>query len=146
MDVPRCGALSLLQKTPHYRGDPVETAARLNVKLWVLVTGGDWSHLTPFSTRKLKADTEIKSRREAGHSRSIRGCWFVLLFRTLPPAAPPASPVAPFRGMIGRALYTAAATRPAGPHADIQCRNRRRQENRSNRQRRREDTANDPNS
>ena len=32
-DVPRCGALSLLQKTPHYRGDPVKTAARLNVKL-----------------------------------------------------------------------------------------------------------------
>ena len=34
-DVPRCGALSLLQKTPHYRGggDPAETAARLNVKL-----------------------------------------------------------------------------------------------------------------
>ena len=25
-DVPRCGALSLLQKTPHYRGDPAETA------------------------------------------------------------------------------------------------------------------------
>jgi hypothetical protein len=39
-DVPRCGALSLLQKTPHYRGDPAETAARLNVKLSVLVT--DW--------------------------------------------------------------------------------------------------------
>ena len=35
-DVPRCGALSLLQKTPHYRGDPAETAARLNVKLCVL--------------------------------------------------------------------------------------------------------------
>ena len=32
-DVPRCGALSLLQKTPHYRGDPAETAARLTVKL-----------------------------------------------------------------------------------------------------------------
>jgi hypothetical protein len=37
--VPQCGALSSLQKTPHYRGgDPAETAARLNVKLWVLVT------------------------------------------------------------------------------------------------------------
>jgi hypothetical protein len=35
-DVPRCGALSLLQKTPHYRGDPAETAARLNVKFCVL--------------------------------------------------------------------------------------------------------------
>ena len=37
-DVPRCGALSLLQKTPHYRGGSAETAARLNVKLRVLVT------------------------------------------------------------------------------------------------------------
>jgi hypothetical protein len=35
--VPRCGALSLLQKTPHYRGDPAEVAATLNVKLCVLV-------------------------------------------------------------------------------------------------------------
>jgi hypothetical protein len=32
------------------------------------------------------------------------------------------------------------------PHTDIQCRNRRQQNNRSYRQRRREDTANDPNS
>ena len=32
------------------------------------------------------------------------------------------------------------------PHTDIQCRNRRRQNSRSNRQRRCEDTANDPNS
>jgi hypothetical protein len=35
---------------------------------------------------------------------------------------------------------------PAGSHTDIQCRNRRRHNNLSNRQRRREDTANDPNS
>jgi hypothetical protein len=48
--------------------------------------------------------------------------------------------------MIGRVLYTAAVTRPAGPHTDIQCRNRRQQNNRSNRQRRREDNANDRNS
>jgi hypothetical protein len=33
-DVPRCGALSLLQKTLQHRGVPAETAARLNVKLW----------------------------------------------------------------------------------------------------------------
>ena len=145
-ELPRCGALSLLQKTPHYRGDPAETAARLNVNLCVLATDWWWSHLTPFSTRKLKAGTEIKSRRGAGRSWGIRGCWFVLLSRTLPPAAPPTSPVAPVRGMIGRVLYTAVATRPAGPHTDIHCRNRRQQKNRSNRQRRREDTANDPNS
>ena len=36
-DVPRCGALSLLQKTLHNRGDPAETAAGLNAELWVLV-------------------------------------------------------------------------------------------------------------
>ena len=32
-DVPRCGALSLLQKDAALQGDPAETAARLNVKL-----------------------------------------------------------------------------------------------------------------
>jgi hypothetical protein len=35
---------------------------------------------------------------------------------------------------------------PAGPHTDIQCRNRRQHNSRSNRQRRREDTSNDRNS
>jgi hypothetical protein len=69
--VPRCGALILLQKTPHYKWVG-EIAARLNAKLWTSVTdggggGGDWWHLTHFltqssSTRKLKADTEIKIR------------------------------------------------------------------------------------
>ena len=98
----QCGALSLLQKTPQYRGDPAETAARLNVKLCVLVVT-DWWDLTACSrpvllTRKLKADTEIKSRREADLWRVIRGCWLVLLFfapccplprsrRPLPPSA-----------------------------------------------------------
>jgi hypothetical protein len=38
-DVPRCGALSLLQKPLNYRGDPAETAVRLNVKLWTSVAG-----------------------------------------------------------------------------------------------------------
>jgi hypothetical protein len=42
--------------------------------------------------------------------------------------------------------HVATRLSPAGPHTDIQCRNRRRHNNRSNRQRRREDTANDPNS
>ena len=36
-DVTRYGALSLLQKTPHYRGVPAETADTLNVKLCVLL-------------------------------------------------------------------------------------------------------------
>jgi hypothetical protein len=36
--MPQCGALSLLQKTLHYRENPAETAATLNVELWVLVT------------------------------------------------------------------------------------------------------------
>ena len=39
-DVPRCEALSLLQKTPHYRGVG-KTAARMNVKLCDLRGGGD---------------------------------------------------------------------------------------------------------
>ena len=106
------------------------------------MTGGFFLPLIKAADIKSR-DSEIKSRRGDDYSRGIRGCWFVLLFLTLPPAAPPASPVAPLRGMIGRALYTAAVTRPAGPHTDIQFRS---QYNRSNRQRRREDTANDPNS
>jgi hypothetical protein len=64
-DVPGCGALSLLQKTPHYREDPVETTARLNAKLWTSVTGGWWwwwylAVILPnlLSTRKLKANEE----------------------------------------------------------------------------------------
>ena len=109
------------------------------------MTGDWWFLLLLIKAADIKSrDSEIKSRRGDDYSRGIRGCWFVLLFRTLPPTVPPASPVAPVRGMIGRVLYTTADTRPAGPHTDIQCRNRRRQNNRSNRQRRREDTANDP--
>ena len=98
-----------------------------------------------FYTEIKSRDSEIKSRRGAGHSRGIRSFWFVLLYFAAP-AAPPASPVAPVRGMIGRVLYAAAATRPAEPHTDIHCRNCRRHNNRLYRQRRREDTANDPNS
>ena len=101
--MPRCGALGLLQKTPHYReGDPAETAARLNVKLWVLVVTDcvTASDLTPYSRPILKR----------GHSRALV-CASEL--RSLLPAAPPASPVAPAlapaRGMIGRVLYTAAS-------------------------------------
>ena len=52
-DVPRCGALGLLQKTPHYRGDPAETAATLNVKLCVLVTASLRGILPLFSPNPL---------------------------------------------------------------------------------------------
>jgi hypothetical protein len=47
-----------------------------------------------------------------------------------------------------RRSFKHVATRlsPAGPRTDIQCRNRRRQNGRSNRQRRREYAAKDPNS
>jgi hypothetical protein len=111
-------------------GDPGETAARLNVKSWVLVTDWWWwSHPSPYSRPILYS---------RGHSR-VLVCASVL--RSLPPAAPPALPVAPAlapaRGMIGRVSYT---------EAFFLCLiSRRRQNNRSNRQRRREDTANDPN-
>jgi hypothetical protein len=46
-DVPGCGALSLLQKTLHYRGDPAETAAGPNEKLWTSVPSA-WSRATPY--------------------------------------------------------------------------------------------------
>jgi hypothetical protein len=36
-DVPRCGALSLLQKTPHCRGDPSDYAESK-----IVCSGGDW--------------------------------------------------------------------------------------------------------
>ena len=77
--MPRRGALSLLQKTPHYKGGPAETAARLNVKFWLLVPGsGDrltgGGILPPFLSQSF-VYTEIKSRRGAGRSRVIRGCW-----------------------------------------------------------------------
>ena len=45
--MPRCGALNLLQKTPHYRGDPAEAAAGLNAKLLVLVVMVTRDELTP---------------------------------------------------------------------------------------------------
>jgi hypothetical protein len=52
------------------QGGVFEITARLNDKFCdlpaLLVTGDWWWNLTPFSTRKLKADTEIKSRRGVG--------------------------------------------------------------------------------
>jgi hypothetical protein len=45
-----------------------------------------------------------------------------------------------------RPKHVATRLPPAGPHTDNQFRNRRRQNSRSNRQRRRKNTANDPNS
>jgi hypothetical protein len=70
MDVPRCGALSLLQKTPHYRGgrrNCYEAERKIVQSACVVLVVTDWWHLTHFlaqssSTRKLKADAEIKSR------------------------------------------------------------------------------------
>ena len=104
--MPRCGALSLLQKDAALQGGSIRNRCRLNVQMCDLRGG-----LLPL----IKA-AAVKSRDSETKSRRVRGCWFVLLFRTLPPAAPPASPVTPVRGMIGRVLYTAAVTRPAGPH------------------------------
>jgi hypothetical protein len=68
--MPRCEALSSLQKTPHYRGVD-EIAARLNVKLWdlvvVVVTGG----ILPSFLAQPFIYTEIKSRRGAGGFESL---------------------------------------------------------------------------
>jgi hypothetical protein len=56
----------------------------------------------------------MKSRRGAGQSRGIRGCWFVFCTSHLAARCsarvarfPPA--LAPARGMIGRVLHTAAS-------------------------------------
>jgi hypothetical protein len=49
----RCGSLSLLQKILHYRGDPAETVAGLNAKLWVLVVRGWWWRATAFEPNPL---------------------------------------------------------------------------------------------
>jgi hypothetical protein len=78
--VPRCGVLSLLQKTPHYRGVG-EIAARLNAKLWTLVTGDWWWwwHLTPFSRPIFYPHGNYKPTR-SGPFAGLRGCWFVLLY------------------------------------------------------------------
>ena len=91
-DVPRCGALSLLQKTPHYRGDPAETAARLNAKLWTSVTGGGGGILPPFLAQSF-IYTEIKSRRGSGRfADRSRVLFSASVLRALPPAAPPEPP------------------------------------------------------
>jgi hypothetical protein len=110
--VSRCGALSLLQKTPHYRGNPAETAARLKAKLWVLTDCVVVESYPLFYTVIKSRNGNKRPTRSgpfAGHLRLLV-CASVL--RTLPPAAPPASPVAPAlapaRGMIGRILHTTA--------------------------------------
>ena len=67
--MPRCGALSLLQKTPHYRGDPAETAARLNVKLWTSATGGGGGGgggiLPPFLAQSIISPTHKRTEGRA---------------------------------------------------------------------------------
>ena len=107
-----------------------------------------------FYTEIKSRDSEIESRQERAHLRAFAGvglrfctnCTSLLAARC-PARVALAPALSPARGMIGRVLYTADVTRPAGPHTDIQCRTRRRQQNnRSNRMRRREDTANGPNS
>jgi hypothetical protein len=61
-------------------GDPAETAARLLVKMRVLVVVTARWYLTAYSTRNLKAATQkLKADEERVHSRGIRSCWFVLL-------------------------------------------------------------------
>jgi hypothetical protein len=98
--VPQCGALSLLQKTPHYRG-VVESAARLKVNLWDLVVVMVVVVVVVASYRHLAQSfiyTEIKSRRGAdcfaGRVKYSRVLVCASVLRALPPAAPPTSPVA----------------------------------------------------
>ena len=148
--MPRCGALSLLQKTPHYRGDPAETAARLNAKFCVLVVvtrilllifaQSSFESISTFENNFESTSKEPLGMlpRQIGVERngsiSARGNSRHRI-------------VGLRRGNARHRLkHVATRLPPAGPHTYIQCRNRRRHSNRSNRQRRREDTANDPNS
>ena len=111
---------------------------------------GDWCVVQSycfFYTEFKSRDSEIQKPTRSG---PIRGplqlllCAFVL--RSLPPAAQPASPLAPAlataRGMLGRVLYAAASflflisAATAGGRTTVQTISAVR----------REDTANDPNS
>ena len=105
--MPRCGALSLLQKDAALQGGSSRNRCRPNVKVRLLTA---WCVTVFFPM--------LKNNK---YAYPIRGpsqllvCASVL--RSLPPAAPPASPVAPAlahalahaRGMLGRVLYAAAS-------------------------------------
>ena len=70
-DVPRCGALSLLQNDTALQGGSSRNRCELNVKLRDL-RGGDWWDLTAYSTRKLKAATrKFKADEKRAHSRAF---------------------------------------------------------------------------
>jgi hypothetical protein len=58
--VPLCEALSVLQKSLHYRGYSAEIAPTPNVKLWDSVTGGGGVSRVSGTARahKLKADED----------------------------------------------------------------------------------------
>ena len=152
--MPRCGALSLLQKDAALQGRSSRNRCRLHVEMCVL-RDDRWWDLTAFSTRNLKAATrklkadEGQSRQRAPSRQACRHtisprqrcrrptprfcaagancknmcrCWsarrnatanplfageiagvgFASILRTLLPAAPPASPVSPARGIIER--------------------------------------------
>jgi hypothetical protein len=85
----------LLQKPVHYRGNPVETAAGLNVKLWgsVVVTGDRW-RATLLLQQPSPHEFETLLKGYSGTS-----CWFMLMYfapcRPLPrphrPLPPPAA-------------------------------------------------------
>jgi hypothetical protein len=77
-------------------------------------------------------------RTSSGASGSGLGATMKYLRRTTSSAAS--------NGLSTTIIPPCSSLPSAGPHTDIQCRNRRRYDNRTNRQRRDEDTANDPNS
>jgi hypothetical protein len=118
-DVPRCGALSLLQKTPHYRGYQAETAARLKVKLWVLVVvvvvTGAWDLTYPLFSRNPLA----------GAFAGVRLCFCTSLLATRCPARVARSPRPCLRPRNARTCLICCSLLSFFN----QCRNRRRQNN-----------------
>jgi hypothetical protein len=150
--VPRCGALSLLQKTLHYRGYPAETAAGLNAKFWnsVVLTGGElpgfWNsranplfeYIWTFENNFEYSPKDLAREFRPGSLGRVK--WYHFCEGQCAP-----SPRWLRRGDVRHRLkHVATRLPPAGPHTDFLCRNRRRHKNHSNlRQCRLGSTSND---
>jgi hypothetical protein len=109
---PRCGALSLLQKTLHYRGDPAETAAGLNAKLWSSVTA--WLRATLFLEQPRPRKFEILQ------NDLKPKWWFGLLYFA------PCRPLRKCAPSPQVCRLTPAPSRAAGGPRRVLCRRRQR--------------------
>jgi hypothetical protein len=91
-------------KAAELQGGPAETASTLNVKLWDSVR----DCLVVVASYPFPGTAEPTEVRNFAERIEPLALVYASVLRALPPAAPPASPVAPARGMIRRDLYTAA--------------------------------------